>query len=390
MPNPIKLKRSAVAAAVPSSLEFGELALNYNVADGKLYYKNSAGTIVAFETGGGNDARWDYFKPAAPTSVTATAGNAQAVVSWTAPAVVVPPVTDYVVQFSSNSGSSWTTFSDGTSTSTSATVTGLTNDTAYVFRVAAVNGIGTGEFSAGSAAVTPVLPVVETISGLQLWLDASDSSTLFDATTGGSLVAADGAVARWQDKSGNARHATQATSGFRPTRKLAQSNGLASLLFPVSSGTAENSGTCLDVSLTLSQPFTLVAVVRAKRTDAYLCDGTSDAARVAIGTDLNGTSPGQWGMYNTGVVEGGGNAASVWKVIVSRWNGSSSTIRLNGSDSGSGTVGSGGIAGLRIGSRLNNAFSGADVGEMAVYSSSLSAEDVATLESHLISKWGIV
>jgi hypothetical protein len=110
---------------------------------------------------------------------------------------------------------------------------------------------------------------------------------------------------------------------------------------------------------------------------------------VAIGTDLNGTSPGQWGMYNTGVVEGGGNAANVWKVIVSRWNGSSSTIRLNGSASGSGTVGSGGIAGLRIGSRLNNAFSGADIGEMAIYSSSLSAEDVATLESHLISKWGI-
>lgn len=109
MPNPIKLKRSAVADAVPSSLEFGELALNYNVADGKLYYKNSAGTIVSFATGAGDDARWDYFKPAAPTSVTATAGNAQAVVSWTAPAIVVPPVTDYIVQFSSDSGSTWTT-----------------------------------------------------------------------------------------------------------------------------------------------------------------------------------------------------------------------------------------------------------------------------------------
>jgi hypothetical protein len=50
----IKLKRSAVAAAVPSSLEFGELALNYNVADGKLYYKNSAGAIVYLNTGGGS------------------------------------------------------------------------------------------------------------------------------------------------------------------------------------------------------------------------------------------------------------------------------------------------------------------------------------------------
>lgn len=57
-----------------------------------------------------------------------------------------------------------------------------------------------------------------------LWLDAGDSSTLFDAVSGGSLVAADGAVARWQDKSGNARHVTQATSGNRPLRKTSIQN----------------------------------------------------------------------------------------------------------------------------------------------------------------------
>jgi hypothetical protein len=42
------------------------------------------------------------------------------------------------------------------STATTRTVTGLTNGTAYTFRVAAVNGIGTGAFSTASAAVTPV------------------------------------------------------------------------------------------------------------------------------------------------------------------------------------------------------------------------------------------
>jgi hypothetical protein len=57
-----------------------------------------------------------------------------------------------------------------------------------------------------------------------LWLDAADSSTLFDATSGGSLVAADGAIARWEDKSGNTRHFTQATSGSRPQRKTAIQN----------------------------------------------------------------------------------------------------------------------------------------------------------------------
>jgi hypothetical protein len=57
------------------------------------------------------------------------------------------------------------------------------------------------------------------------WLDASDSSTLFDATSGGSLVAADGEVARWEDKSGNAKHITQATSVNRPIRKTNTENG---------------------------------------------------------------------------------------------------------------------------------------------------------------------
>jgi hypothetical protein len=68
-----------------------------------------------------------------------------------------------------------------------------------------------------------------------LWLDASDASTLFDATTGGSLVAADGAVARWEDKSGNARHATQATLSLRPERSgdaLLFSDGQKGFSFP--------------------------------------------------------------------------------------------------------------------------------------------------------------
>jgi hypothetical protein len=58
-----------------------------------------------------------------------------------------------------------------------------------------------------------------------LWLDASDASTLYDATSGGSLVASDGTVARWEDKSGNDRHYTQATAGSRPTRKTSIQNG---------------------------------------------------------------------------------------------------------------------------------------------------------------------
>lgn len=75
---------------------------------------------------------------------------------------------------------------------------------------------------------TSTTPVPLTISGLQLWLDASDASTLFDATAGGSLVTTDGAaVARWADKSGNNRHAIQTTSNARPLLKTG-ANGINS------------------------------------------------------------------------------------------------------------------------------------------------------------------
>ena len=94
--------------------------------------------------------------PGTPTSLSATGGNAQVALSWTAPADNGgTAITDYAVQFSSDSGSTWSTFADGTSTTTSATVTGLTNGTAYVFRVAATNSAGTGAYTAASSSVTP-------------------------------------------------------------------------------------------------------------------------------------------------------------------------------------------------------------------------------------------
>lgn len=98
--------------------------------------------------------------PNAPTSLAATAGDTQVVLSWNAPASDGgASITDYVVEFSSNSGSTWTTFSRAASTATTATVTGLTNGTAYVFRVAAVNVAGTGAYATTAGSATPSAPV---------------------------------------------------------------------------------------------------------------------------------------------------------------------------------------------------------------------------------------
>lgn len=106
------------------------------------------------------------FVPTTPTNLSVTGGNGQASLSWTAPTGVISqaPITDYIVQYSSNSGSTWTTFTDAVSTATSVTITGLTNGTTYVFRVAAVNAVGVGEYTAASSAVTPAVPPPVTLN----------------------------------------------------------------------------------------------------------------------------------------------------------------------------------------------------------------------------------
>ena len=57
MPNTILVKKSGTASAVPSALSYGELALNY--ADGRLFYKNAAGSIVSLTANSGLNAKLD-------------------------------------------------------------------------------------------------------------------------------------------------------------------------------------------------------------------------------------------------------------------------------------------------------------------------------------------
>jgi hypothetical protein len=152
--------------------------------------------LVAASGSGEDTLLRSLFVPPAPTSVTATAGNAQATVSWTAPTVLAQtPITDYSVQFKTASQTVWTPFTDGTSTATSATVTGLTNGTAYQFRVAAVNGIGTGAYSTASVAVTPVAgdPLFSSVA-LLLHMDGTGNTFVDSSATPKTITASGNAT----------------------------------------------------------------------------------------------------------------------------------------------------------------------------------------------------
>ena len=96
-------------------------------------------------------------RPTAPTLLPPTAGNTTATLTWTAPVSNGgSPITDYIVKRSTNGGTNWTRIDSTVSTLTSYVATGLTNGTAYVFKVIAVNAVGISLPSATSSPVTPV------------------------------------------------------------------------------------------------------------------------------------------------------------------------------------------------------------------------------------------
>jgi hypothetical protein len=100
-------------------------------------------------TGGGATA------PGAPTGVAAIPATSQAFVSWSAPAsnggsaITSYTITPYI------GSTAQTSLQVNNGSATSATVTGLTNGTAYTFKIAATNSVGTGSPSMASSAVTP-------------------------------------------------------------------------------------------------------------------------------------------------------------------------------------------------------------------------------------------
>ena len=242
----------------------------------------------------------------------------------------------------------------------------------------------------------------KTITGLQLWLDASDASTLFDATTGGALVTANGAVARWQDKSGNGRHATQTTANNRPAYN-GVIGGKAALTFD---GANDAMATGL-LSASLTGYATFFCVCRPNfadvtaanlRTPMYGRDSSTTSNSYGInlfnnsGTLLINT---QWRGAQFNSAGGPTVTLGIDAIMVGGVTPTQHVRRVSGvaaNLSVAATAGTNSAAGnfLNVGQDpTQNRWWNGPIGEVLVYNRDLSLAEIQTVERYLTTKWAI-
>ena len=192
-------------------------------------------------------------------------------------------------------------------------------------------------------------------------------------------------VNQWKDKSGNNNHASQASSGSRPSRSGLQ-NGRKSVIFDGINDSLSTSN-----SLNLSVTHTIFAV-------ASQTTGTEDAGLVSIDNSLNnGLTLSNGSSYLAYFGDGSkyasyGISASTSYIFTKVFKGTSSTTRqvyLNGtSATTTGVIANSNASGvIRLGQQ--STYLNGTIAEVIIFNRELTAIEVKQVNTYLGQKWGI-
>lgn len=245
------------------------------------------------------------------------------------------------------------------------------------------------------------------IQGCDIAYDFSRQSTLFDATSGGSAVAADGEILRAEDVSGNGNHATQGTVNLKPLRKVAARNGLDVARFDGSNDYMIAG----DVADMLAKPVVVFAVSkRSSGTGGYIFGKShsgSTAGRWSLGTESSKMSMLVHASSNSSAYETTGNTN--WNVYTGYNNRAAGTnaaqvlLRKNATQAGAGAAHTDALSSydtghyVFVGAYQNAAGTGpaagyylnGDIGETSKYSVAFTGYMLRRVEHALARKWGI-
>jgi hypothetical protein len=237
------------------------------------------------------------------------------------------------------------------------------------------------------------------IAGLDLWLDAADGDTLFDATSGGNFVSANGsAVKRWEDKSGNSKHATEATAA--PILAVAEKNGFNALNFATSKFL-----TCSFTSKTFTAQTVFVVLKFSTSTTNF---GRAFTQSIVNDNDyattghyipiLRNATNNQLSSWATSGIRSNISATNAtWYIARTRHSGSALTMKLNSTEGASfaHTLNKSFLI-YRIGAAYTAPSGGTDgavwnslISEVIVYDKSLTDSESDLVTNYLNSKWAV-
>lgn len=245
------------------------------------------------------------------------------------------------------------------------------------------------------------------ISNLALWVDADDASTLYQSS-GGSLAAADGdVVGEWLDKSGNGRHMTQATAGNKPILKKNQLNGKQMVRGDGVDDRLQQ--LAVAPNYIVNSTCTIFAVIKQVSTKAAAQQRPMGNTNGGVGTNgFNLITSANTGAPNYWVVrDSSGSSAGDISMTGTFTLGQAYvyTFRLNASGAQSFINGFQNVATTAITTlgtptqpftlfqdgtpTATNFAANSDIGEVIVYSKSLTDQERISIENYLRRKWGI-
>ena len=211
------------------------------------------------------------------------------------------------------------------------------------------------------------------IAGCQLWLDASDATTISIGT----------GVSQWNDKSGQGNNATQEVGANQPSYQTAIQNGLNVVRFDGSNDVLNASSVTTGNNKTIFIAYKPISVTENERvvfdsvttTQAILYKDETQKYSTAFGTLFTSAT----------------NIASSPQFNTILHSGASSEIKLNGSSIGTGNFGTNAFNGFRLAAARGTAalHMEMDVYEVIIYNSVLSGADQTSVETYLSTKWAI-
>jgi len=219
------------------------------------------------------------------------------------------------------------------------------------------------------------------INGCALWLDSSDVSTQKQNSDGTVPIVNNGdPVGYWGDKSGNDRHAIQATASSRP-QKLGSQNGLGVITF-------DGIDDILDAPLQDSNTQTIFWIAKSNNAPdySYLLNYNGSAGNRAI--SIGG---GFWKWYGPNIISSqSASSYAVMSVVMP----SASSVSLYQSGVEVGTADptnqiGGSPNNLSIGSVGTYPFKG-EVAEIIIYNRALSRTERGRIEKYLSVKWNLL